>query len=206
MEEKGTWLTPEDRANPNEPSVVEKAISEEESASLLEFAKQKLPYANNEDSEVSQLLELYNRPDAWDDKGVVNKIQQAFREQIKETNFLVGVLEPKKFILLRTDELQSYSNLYEPFVDGPEVEYTAVVTLNSEFRGGDTLYTHSGVGFRPSVGDLHVHRNEESNSWKIVDVNVGTRYDFMLVFIERPVPTNYDEFEIEQSVDDGIPY
>lgn len=205
-EEEGTWLKPEDRKLYNKYSVAEDAITQEEVDSLLNFAKSKLPVANNEESEVSQICELYNRPDAWDNEGVISKLQQVFRDQIKKTNFLVGVLEPKKFILMRTDELQSYSEKYEEFVDGPEVEYTAVATLNSDFRGGDTDYFKGGEGFMPKPGNLHVHRNEEFNSWNIKEVNVGTRYDFMMVLIERPVSARYDEFEIEQSVDDGIPY
>lgn len=205
-EEEGTWLTPEDRKNYNKYSFVEGAIADSEVESLLAFAKSKLPTANNETSETSQICELYNRPDAWDNEGVISKLQQAFRDQIKKTNFLVGVLEPKRFTLLRTDELQSYSEEYPDFVDGPEVEYTAVVTLNNDYRGGDTDYVVDGEGFMPVPGNLHVHRNERGNNWMIKDVNVKTRYDFMMVMIERPVSARYDEFEIEQTVDDGVDY
>lgn len=206
MSEEGTWLKPEDRKLYNKYSVAEDVITQGEVDSLLDFAKSKLPVATNEEFEVSQICELYNRPDAWDNEGVISKLQQAFRDQIKKTNFLIGVLEPKKFILVRTDELQSYREEYLEFVDGPEVEYTAVATLNSNYRGGDTDYFIGGEGFQPTPGSLHVHRNERGNSWTIKDVNVGTRYDFMMVMIERPVSARYDEFEIEQSVDDGIDY
>tara|TARA_B110000503_G_C7056167_1_gene374545 strand:+ start:437 stop:1057 length:621 start_codon:yes stop_codon:yes gene_type:complete len=206
MNDNGTWLTPEDRKNYAKYFSIDSCITEEEAASLAGFAKTKVPSATNEESEISQGVELYNRPDSWDDSGVINKLQNIFRDSLKEHFFLTGILEPRKFILLRSDELQSYKEEYEEFTDNGEVSYTAFMTLNTEFRGGHNDYYVGGEGFISTPGNLHIHRNERGNSWLIKDVNVGTRFDVILVVIERPVTARYDEFEIEMSVDDGRPY
>jgi hypothetical protein len=206
MDDNGTWLTPEDRKNYAKYFSIDSCITEEEAASLAVFAKTKMPSATSEESEISQSVELYNRPDAWDDSGVINKLQNIFREAIKEKFFLTGILEPRKFLLLRSDEIQSYTEEYEEFKDMGEVAYTAFMTLNTDFRGGENVYYVEGNGFRAIPGNLNVHRNEYRNSWAIKDVQVGTRFDLVLVVIERPVAARYDEFEIELSVDDGRPY
>ena len=214
MSENGTWLTPEDRNKVTEPYILKSCLTNEEVKVLAKFAKGQLIEPNNVDtpdlgieaSEVTQKKELYNRPDAWDSAGAIDKLQNIFRESLKEHYFLVGVIEPKKFIVMRTDELQSYKEEYGNFEENGVVTYTALMTLNSEFKGGETLYPRSGAGHRITPGDLIIHRNEADNDWVITEVNVGTRFDLMLVVIERPVSVNYDEFEIEQSVDDGIDY
>jgi hypothetical protein len=205
MTEKGTWLSPGARGEYIPFSVVKDCVSREEVDALRRFVEAKIPASTNDSSEVSQVVELYNRPDAWDDSGVIDKFQVFFRQYIKENFFLTGILEPRKFILLRTDELQSYEENYEDFVDNGEAAYIAIATLNDDYKGGDTIY-RTGEGITSPVGGLSIHRAETLNSWKISDVVVGTRFDLVLVVIERPVEARYDEFAIEQSVDDGIDY
>lgn len=205
MTEKGTWLSPESRSEYIPFAVVKDCITSNEVDALKSFIESKIPLSTNESSSASQLVELYNRPDAWDSSGVIDKIQTFFRQYIKENFFLTGILEPRKFIVLRTDELQSYEEIYEDFVNDGNAAYVAVATANDNYKGGDTVY-RTGEGITSPVGGLVVHRAETLNSWKINDVVVGTRFDLILVIIERPVEARYDEFEIEQTIDDGVDY
>jgi len=200
----------ETRAERTEPLELENCVTAEEAAKLLSFAKTVIPSATNEDSEETQVHYLYNRPDVWDSDGVIDKIQIAFREFIRETYYLNGILEPKFFAIMRSDELQGRTEMYENF-ESPEGEtfYTGYMTLNTQredYVGGDNVYVNDGRGFTSLPGTLHVHRNEDGNSWEITPVHVGTRYDVLIVVTERQVRARYDEFEIEQTVDDGVEY
>lgn len=189
---------------------IEGCITLEEASKLLSFAQSVIPTANNEESEESQVHYLYNRPDAWDPYGVLNKIQTAFREHIKETYHLTGILEPKSFAIIRSDELQSRREDYGHYESNEgEIFYTGYMTLNTQredYVGGDNIYVNDGRGFTSLPGTLHVHRNEDGNSWMISDVHVGTRFDVVIVVTERQVRARYDEFEIDQTVDDGVDY
>lgn len=200
----------ENRHERTKPVVIEQCVTPEEAGLLLEFAKSVLPNATNEETEETQVHYLYNRPDAWDPDGVLNKIHDSLREYIKETYHLTGILEPKSFAIMRSDELQGRSEIYGNFESNEgETFYTGFMSLNTQredYVGGDNLYVNDGTGFTSLPGDLHVHRNEDGNSWEISHVHVGTRFDVVVIVTERQVRARYDEFEIEQTVDDGVEY
>jgi hypothetical protein len=181
-------------------------LSEEEVGNLKAFMLKMLPKA---DGTKPARLELYNRPDSWDEAGVINKIQNSFRDYIKETFFLRGLLEPRMFILLRTEKRQGYSELYENFDQNNEVLYTARVLLsykNADFTGGSSSYLNYKSESVDATGKVLCHRNETVNRWVVESVTSGTRLDLIIVFAEPLNFVRYDEFEIDQTADDGPDY
>lgn len=187
--------------------LIENAITEEEVAALKEFAESQIPEASED--ETSQKVEMANRPDKWDSAGVIAKIQDIFRDYVRNTYFLVGSLEPRKFVILRTDDVQEYSETYGRFQIDGVLTYTAIMPLSKpdvDCRPGEILFTVHGEGFKSEPGNLIVFRNEEFNSWKIPDMFSGTRFDLILVLQEINKSMTYDEFEIEPLEDNGVPY
>ena len=178
-------------------------ITVEEAEQLLSFIDSRLLAPADGESEVSSKLKLLNRPDNWDDHGVIEKIYNIARSHIMDTYWMVGNLEPRDFIIMRTEDVQKYEEIYGAFDKNHETLYTAIVTpcSNKDYFRGETRYTINGEGFMPSPTDIVIHRNEEMNNWEITEVVNGTRYDLLLVFQEPTQRVSYD-FEIEQSVED----
>jgi hypothetical protein len=182
------------------------ALTPTEVRALKRFVLSVAP--NKVDGPTSNKIEIYNRPDAWDPEGSINKLQNIFRDYIKETFFLTGILEPRQFIVLRTDAGQSYSEEYGLYKNNGEVLYTGYMSLTSDVDapGVETIYTKNGFGFEQRPGSLVVHRNEAFNNWSISEVTSGTRLDIVLVQTELDKHADYNEFVIDQSVDDGVEY
>jgi len=187
--------------------VLQNQITIQESEHLLEFISTKFPESEEEITETSSVIKLLNRPDNWDSFGVIEKIYGIARQHIMDTYWMVGNLEPRHFLILKTEDAQNYEELYGDFDANGETVYTAVVTpsLPESYFQGETRYTVNGNGFQPNPLDIVIHRNEELNSWEITDVTKGVRYDLVLVFQEPTQRVSYD-FEIEQTVDDGVEY
>lgn len=178
-------------------------ITAEEAEQLLSFIDSRLLAPAEGESEVSSKLKLLNRPDNWDDHGVIEKIYNIARSHIMDTYWMVGNLEPRDFIIMRTEDVQKYEETYGEFDENDETLYTAIVTpcSSKDYFQGETRYTINGEGFNPSPTDIVIHRNEEMNNWEITEVVSGTRYDLLLVFQEPTQRVSYN-FEIEQSVED----
>lgn len=200
-------FTADNRHLPKMFDVLEDQITDEEAEQLLSFIDSRLLAPAEGESEFSSKLKLLNRPDNWDDHGVIEKIYNIARSHIMGTYWMVGNLEPRDFIIMRTEDVQKYEETYGAFDENGETLYTAVVTpcpTDSYFQG-ETRYTTNGEGFVPSPTNIVLHRNERLNDWEITEVVNGTRYDLLLVFQEPTQRVSYD-FEIEQTVDDGVEY
>lgn len=187
--------------------VLKNQITDEEAEQLSSFIDSRLLAPTGGESEFSSKLKLLNRPDNWDAHGVIEKIYNIARSHIMGTYWMVGNLEPRDFIIMSTKNAQKYEETYGAFDENGETLYTAIVTpcSKNEYFQGETQYTVNGEGFNPSPTDIVLHRNEELNNWQITEVINGTRYDLILVFQEPTQRVSYD-FEIEQTVDDGIAY
>lgn len=155
-------------------------------------------------------VELKNRLDNWDPDGVVNKIQGVVRDYVVNTFYLLGTLEPRKFVGLRTRARQENSETYSTPIDtASEVLYTCMVRLNDspEVNGGEIVYSLKGEAEAAPLGSISIHRNESINSWKTLPISDGTRYDFMFVLAEaRRIELTYDDFTMEQSIDNDLSY
>lgn len=172
--------------------VISNAIDSEEGLSLKGFIESKIPESS--DSPYSQQLVLPYRPDEWDGSGVIQKVQDIAKAHVMSTYAIVGQLEPRKFMLLRTDNVQTYKETYGSYNENGEILYTAILTPSSptEYYSGETLYAVNGEGFHPNPRDLVVQRNEELNNWEIVEVLTGTRFDLVVVFQEIDRTISYD--------------
>ena len=195
-------FTADNRHLPKMFDVLTDQITLEEAQQLLEFIDSRL--VPEGEKETSSRLELLNRPDSWDKYGVIEKVYSIARAHIMDTYWMVGNLEPRDFVIMRTEDLQTYREEYGNFDSNEETLYTATVTpcLSTNYSQGETRYTINGEGFEPGPTDIVVHRNEKINSWEITEVAVGTRYDLLLVFQEPTQRVSYN-FEIEQSVEDN---
>ena len=176
--------------------VLKDQITQDEADRLLAFAETKTSTL----SEGQSVSILYNRPDGWDETGVVDKIYKIARQHIMDTYWMIGNLEPRSFCIVRTEQGQGYGETYGNFDDNGETLYTAITTVPGSIS--NTVYTNGQVSFEPSATDIVVHRNERINNWKTEKVNAGTRYDLVILFQEPTQRVSYD-FEIEQSIDDG---
>jgi hypothetical protein len=199
MEHIETSMRVEDRPNHVMPIIISDVITRSEAEELKAFMLTKATDPKN------YRYEIYNRPDAWDPNNIIGRLQDKFRDFIKANFFLVGMLEPRLFVALRTDTDATYAELYGNFEGNGETLYSAVLTLNDDYEGGDTVYVN-GLDFSPKVGDMVVHRQEFFNCWEVLKVTSGIRVDLMLVQTELQKRADYNEFPIEQSVDDGIEY
>ena len=172
--------------------ILSNVITPEESLALQAFIESKIPESS--DSTHSQELTLPYRPDEWDDLGIVQKIQDMAKAHILSTYAVVGQLEPRKFLILRTDNVQTYKETYGAYNENGEILYTAIVTPSNptEYYSGETLYDINGMGFHPNSGDMVVQRNETLNNWEIVEVLTGTRFDLIVVFQEIDRTISYD--------------
>ena len=184
--------------------LLKNVLTIEDAEGLEAFIKYKMPKEIN-DSETSQSLDLPYRTDEWDNTGVIAKIQELAKEHIQNTYSLAGYLEPRKFMLLRTENVQRYEDIYGSYNENGEVLYSAIVTPTSsdEYYSGETRYTVNGEGFRPSPRDVVVHRNEEMNNWEIVEVVRGVRFDLIITFQEINKQVSYD-YEIDQTQAEGL--
>lgn len=175
--------------------VLKNQITQDEADQLLAFAKTRtstLP-------EGQSVLILYNRPDGWDETGVVDKIYKIARQHIMDTYWMIGNLEPRSFCIVKTEGGQEYEETYGNFDDNGETLYTAITTVPGSIS--NTVYTSSEISLESAPTDIIVHRNERINNWKTEKVNAGTRYDLVILFQEPTQRVSYD-FEIEQSIDD----
>jgi len=184
--------------------ILTNVLTYEEAGALEAFAKRKLA-TESEDLDTNQTLELPYRTDEWDGDGVIAKIQELAKQHIQNTYSLAGYLEPRKFMLMRTENAQSYKETYSEYNKNGEVLYTAIATPSSpaEYYSGETRYTVNGEGFRPSSRDVVVHRNEEMNNWEMVEVVTGVRFDLIIVFQEINKQVSYD-YEIDQTIAEGL--
>ena len=174
---------------------------------LRDFALNFSSDATEDDFSVKH--ELPNRPTEWDPHGLVMKLQDQFRDYIQRNFFILGSVEPRYFTILRTDELQSYVDKYSYFENGGYVLYTAIIPLShqgTDYTGGDLTYMQTGEGGSGKPGQMLVHRNETLNSWALNKVESGIRIDLVLVQHEIENRTSYTEFEMEQTIDDGMSY
>lgn len=165
------------------------AISPSEADALLEFILNKFSKSASATS-----ITLSYRPEDWDVSGVIDKIHNVAKAHIHETYPIKGDLNPRSFTLLKTDDGRTYSETYGKYRNGNEILYTAVVTPISpaEYYSGETLYSVNGEGLRPNPCDMLVHRNERLNTWEIVEVLTGARYDLLIVFEEIDRAVSYD--------------
>lgn len=172
--------------------ILSNVITPEESLALKAFIESKIPESS--DSTYSQEVVLPYRPDEWDELGIVQKIQDLAKAHILKTYAVVGQLEPRKFMVIRTDNVQTYGETYGSYNQNGEILYTAVVTPSSptDYYSGETLYGVNGEGFHPNSCDMVVQRNEELNSWEIVEVLTGVRFDLIVVFQEIDRTISYD--------------
>lgn len=177
--------------------VLKDAIDLEDSDALKEFIELKLP--GGAEQELSQELVLQYRPDEWDSRGVIQKVQDIAKAHISSVFALSGQLEPRKFYLLRTENVQTYKQEYGLYNDNNETLYSAIVTVSSptEYYSGETLYLVNGEGFRPNRTDIVIHRHEKINDWEIVEVLIGSRLDLVVVFQEIDRRISYD-YPIDQ--------
>ena len=184
--------------------VLRDVLTIEDAEGLEAFIKYKMP-TENDSSERSQFLELPYRTDEWDNTGVIAKIQELAKNHIQSTYSLAGYLEPRKFMLLRTENAQGYDEVYGAYNQNGEVLYSAIVTPTPsiDYYSGETRYTVNGEGFRPNPRDVVVHRNEEMNSWEMVEVVRGVRVDLIIVFQEINKQVSYD-YVIDQSEAEGL--
>jgi hypothetical protein len=186
-------LTKETRHLQKKFEIIRNAITPEESLALKNYISSKITESSN--SKYSNQLVLPYRPDEWDEFGVIQKIQDIAKGHILETYPIIGQLEPRKFMILRTDNVQTYKETYGLYNANSEILYTAIVTPSSptDYFSGETLYTVNGEGFYPNPRDMVVQRNEELNSWEIIEVLSGTRFDLVVVFqeIDRTISYNY---------------
>ena len=196
--------TPDNRHLPKMFDFIKNAITDEEAESLREFIEQKLS-EEREDLEASQSMVLAYRPDEWDSAGVIAKIQDLAKLHIQNTYSLGGYLGAQKFMLLRTENAQSYKEVYGNYNNDGEILYTAIVSpcRGTEYFQGETKYTINGEGFKPRAVDMTVHRNEELNNWEITEVINGTRFDLVIVFQEVDKQVSYD-YEIDQTIAEGL--
>lgn len=173
-------------------------LSSEEVLALKEFIGSKLPKSSED--EFSQTLVLPYRPDEWDSIGVVQKVQDISRSHIVSTYAVSGQLEPVKFKVMRTDNVQKYLETYGKYNDNREILYTAITTVPSpvDHYSGETLYQNNGEGFRPNPGDLVIHRNETLNNWEIVGAANTPRFDLLIMFREVDRSISYD-YVIDQT-------
>ncbi len=155
----------------------------------------------------TRTIELSYRPEDWDNAGVIEKLHDLVRQHIKDTYKIAGSLNPRRFTLLRTTDLQTYSEKYAEYNANNEIIYTAVYSAanTTDYYSGETLYNENGEGFFPTEYDIAIHRNEELNSWEILDVVKGQRLDLIMVFEEIDRGVSYD-YQIDQLEDDGVDY
>lgn len=187
----------EEMDSPYKFEVLSGVLTEAQVGTLREFCESKLASGKS-------VVELYNRPDAWDPNGVINELQAAMRSYIKDTFYLTGVLEPRLFIIRMYDTNIKYEEKYLDFDRNNEILYTGVVTLTSEYEHGYTIY--EDVAFKPELTTMTVHRQEPLNSWAVAGVSSGRRIDMILVQTELQKRADYNEFPIEPLEDDGIDY
>lgn len=187
-----------DGTNTGEPKIfdiIKDVLSLDEAASLLEFLEQKLPV----DADEYFSIDLSYRPEDWDSFGIIEKIYNKAKAHISEVYPVEGSLNPRRFQIVRTDDCRPFKQEYGNYRNGNEILYTAVVTpvLSTKYFSGETLYFENGEGFRPSPTDLVIHRNERINSWEIIEVLSGARYDLIITFEEVYRGVSYD-YEIAQ--------
>jgi hypothetical protein len=130
-------------------AIAESKLSDDQVASLYEFIEDKLPGGGS--SAESQILKLRYRPDEWDRLGAIQEAQDIAKKCISEEHELASYLEPREFLIVRTEGLQTYSCEYKADESSKETLYTAIVTANSpeSYDLGETVYTVSGEGFKP---------------------------------------------------------
>ena len=188
---------------PKKFDTLKDVLSKEEADALRIFIEEKFKTV---DADTKEILMTY-RPEDWDSEGIIEKLTDTTKAHIISTFRIEGSLNPRKFMLLRTRDVQSYEEEYGAYNQNGEILYTAVATASkrNEYFSGQTLYTRNGEGFFPREVDLIVHRNEELNNWEIHEVLEGERLDLIMVFeeIDRGVHYNY---EIDQLEDDGIDF
>lgn len=184
--------TEENRYLPKKFDILTGVVTTEEAEKLREFITSKLPNTSEDSSSQSHVLPY--RSDEWDSDGIINRLQSLARDHVRATFHTIGAVEPRKFMLLRTDASQSYSETYGNYINNREILYTAVVTPVSEFSHSpdETVYTTNGEGFKPSQVDMVVHRNEEYNNWSIPELDSGSRLDLIMVFREVDQSISYD--------------
>jgi len=185
---------------PKKYGVIEGALTQEEADHLKAFIESKLPNSTEDDS--SQVLVLPYRTDEWDELGVIHKVQELSRQYVRDNFYLRGAVEPRKFELIKTEEIQSHKETYSPnYITRNEILYTAMVTPVSllDYDWGHTVYTDNGEGFRPSPTDIIIHRNEQYNNWSIQETIKGTRLDLVITLREVNLETSYD-YPMEQSI------
>lgn len=190
----------DERDAPFKYELLEDQLYPNEIASLRVFAETQTATDN--------YIELYNRPDSWDTEGVIAKVNELFRAYIKDTFYLTGVLEPRLFKILKTDEAAGHTENYNTLDTRNEILYTATLSLNGaeDYSGGVTVFRKAGDSVSPAAGDIIICRQEELNSWEIVPTSSGFRLDVVLVLTELQKVADYKEFKMEQSIDDGVEY
>ncbi len=179
------------------------ALSKQEASDLNAFLVEKF----SDIDVTTRSIDLSYRPEDWDDSGVIEKLHNIVREHIKQTYKITGSLNPRRFTLLRTTDVQTYSETYGDYNANNEILYTAIYTAPNvtDYYSGETLYNKNGEGFFPSGYDVVIHRNEELNNWEILDVVKGQRLDLLMVFEEIDRGVSYD-YPIDQLEDDGVGY
>lgn len=194
--------TKDNRHVPKKFDTLTNIITSEEAAQLRAFILEKLP--ESVEGEKSQQHVLPYRTDEWDSSGVINKLQEVAKAHIRNAFYMEGAVEPRKFLLLKSEQFQSYFEEYpSSYINNKEILYTAVVTpvYSGKDYSGETLYTMNGEGFVPKTLDMVIHRNEAFNNWSVQEVLNGTRLDLVMVFREVNMDISYD-YAIDQSPED----
>jgi len=202
-----TKVSRETRGLPVAVTTLVDVLSSSEVELLRKFSASQLADYSNLDKLVNH--ELGNRPDSWDETGLVSRLQELFRSYIKSNFFLLGNIEPRQISILCAPETTGYREKYGLFENNGEVIYTAIVPLSyskTDYLGGDIVYTKPGEGGYGAPGQMLIHRNETINSWMLEDVDSGTRLDLILVQQEVRNLASYTEFSIDQTVYDTNPY
>jgi hypothetical protein len=186
--------------------VIRNVITPEEAEQLSLFILSKLN-SEGEIETTSTYLDLQYRPDEWDASGVIDKIYNFGKEYLKEQYSLEGGLEPKTFRIIRTDGYQTYK---EVFPESPrDKTYSLISTpmfkIDGAMSSGATLYEVNGEGFIPNATSLIVQKNISLNNWEVTETAGGIRLDLVVVFREFRQGMSYN-YEIEQTIDDGVYY
>ncbi len=141
---------------------------------------------------------LSNRPDAWDRGGYIE------RGLIYSSSHFQKLIFPNPLdrvgFLVR--EIGQGANL-EPSVDldtsrDAQVHEInrkmAVLVLNDDYEGGDTVFPNWGESFKPKAGDLILYDVFEDNRVGIEQVTSGSRIEVVYTYMEIITKTRFDEF------------
>lgn len=177
-------------------TLVKSFLSKEEAKILEAYAKKAL--ISEDPLGGISLHMLGNRPDSWSDGGYIEKV---FRVSINffDKKRTLGVIESVKFFfrelwvghkIVPVVELDTSRDAQVHKID----RKIAVLGLNDDYEGGETVFTNRNESFKLGAGDLLMYDVNNLNEVGVAEVRSKNKLELIFWYSEVELKTKFDDF------------